>query len=401
MKPDRDSIHRRAIRLGAAAFVVGLGLGSVALAHELDEIVVITQPVHEDLYAAGESVEIQAEIEGDLTVAGQTVTVAGRIDGDVMAAGESVTLSGALLDDARVAARSMTLTGTIGDHIVAAGETLVLAEPSTVGGFAWLAGNRVDVRGSVGGDLVARGQTVTVGGEVRGNADIDAAQSVILDGAHIRGDLTWPRGHAPEIRAGALIDGRRIETAGTVEPQGMARAPGIVMGIIVGTLSLLLLTLVLRAVVQPVMQGAEALLRARPGVALGVGLLALLVAPVAAILAFITVIGAPLGLVLLFAYVILLVIGVPVALDLSVDLVLGAARKGRPIARGWRLLTLALASLVFMMLLQIPILGAIVGFVALVMGLGALVLRAVRRSGSAGVIEGTAMGTAPAVGVSG
>ena len=36
--------------------------------------VVVTEPVHEDLYAAGESVEIQAEVGGDLTVAGQTVT---------------------------------------------------------------------------------------------------------------------------------------------------------------------------------------------------------------------------------------------------------------------------------------------------------------------------------------
>jgi cytoskeletal protein CcmA (bactofilin family) len=402
MKPDRDSIHRRAIRLGAAAFVVGLGLGSVALAHELDDVVVVTQPVHEDLYAAGESVEIQADIDGDLTVAGQRVTVAGRIQGDVMAAGESVALSGALLDDARVAARSITLTGSIGDHIAAAGETVVLAEPSTVGGFAWLAGNRVDVQGDVGGDLVARGQRVTLAGEVLGNATIDAAEAVIEDGAHIRGDLTWPRGHAPEIQAGARIDGRRIETAGSAEPQGMARAPAIAMGIIIGTLSLLLLTLVLRAVVPPVMQGAEAHLRARPGMALGAGLLALLVAPAAAILAFITVIGAPLGVVLLFAYVILLVVGVPVALDLAVDLVLGRARKGRPISWGWRLLALALVSLVFVALLQIPILGAIVGFVTLVMGLGALVLRAMRRSGAgdAGVIAGTT-GSTPAVGISG
>lgn len=399
MKPDRDSIHRRAIRLGAAAFVVGLGLGSVALAHELDDVVVVTQPVHEDLYAAGESVEIQADIDGDLTVAGQRVMVAGRIHGDVMAAGESVTLSGAMLDDARVAARSMTLTGSIGGHIAAAGETLVLAEPSTVGGFAWLAGNRVDVQGDVGGDLVVRGQTVTLAGAVLGNATIDAADAVIEDGAHIRGDLTWPQGHAPEIRAGARIDGRRIETTGTAEPWGLARAPALAMGIILGTLSLLLLTLVLRAAVPPVMQGAEAHLRARPGVALGAGLLVLLLVPAAAILAFITVIGAPLGVVLMFAYVILLVVGVPVALDLVVDLVLVRARKGRPISWGWRLLALALASLVFVALLQIPILGAIVGFVALVMGLGALVLRAVRRSGAGAT--GVITGTTPVVGVTG
>lgn len=400
MTSDRDSIQRRAIRLGAAAFVIALGLGRMALGHELDEVVVVTEPVHEDLYAAGESVEVRADVAGDLAVAGQTVTVAGRIDGDVMAAGERVTLSGAVLDDARVAARSMTLTGSIGDHVVATGETLVLAEPSTVGGFAWLAGNHVDVRGEVGGDLVAKGQVVTLAGEVRGNASIDAARAVIEDGAHVRGDLTWPQGHAPEIEAGARIDGRRIETTGTAEPQGLARAPGIALGIILGTLSLLLLTLVLRAVVPPVMQGAEAHLRARPGVALGVGLLALLLAPVVAILAFITVIGAPVGVVLLLGYVIVLVIGVPVALDLAVELVLGRARRGRPpLSWGWHLLALALASLVFVALLQIPILGAIVGFLTLVMGLGALVLRAVRRGGTGSTGPETGMGTAPASGV--
>lgn len=382
MKPDRDSIHRRAIRLGAATLVVGLGLGRVTLGHELDEVVIVTEAVHEDLYAAGESIEVQADVTGDLAVAGQTVTVAGRIDGDVMAAGERITLAGALLDDARVAARSMTLTGSIGDHIAAAGETLTLAEPSTVGGFAWLAGNRVDVRGDVGGDLVATGQIVTVAGQVRGNASIDAARAVVEDGAHIHGDLTWPRGHAPEIRPGARIDGRRIETTATGEPQGMARAPGIVLGTILGTLSLLLLTLVLRAAMPPVMQGAEAHLRARPGAALGVGVLSLLLAPVLAILALITVVGAPLGVVILLGYVILLVIGIPVAIDLTVDLALARALEGRPSSWGWRLLGLALASLVFVGLLQIPIVGAIVGLVTLVLGLGALVLRAIRRGGA-------------------
>jgi cytoskeletal protein CcmA (bactofilin family) len=392
MKPDRDSIHRRAIRLGTAAFLVGLGFGGVALAHELGKVVVVTQPVHEDLYAAGESVEIRADIGGDLVVAGQTVTVHGRIDGDVMAAGEKLSLSGTLLDDARVAARSMTLTGTVGDHIVAAGETLMLAEPSSVGGFAWLAGNRVDVQGDVGGDLVAKGQRVTITGTVHGNASIDAANAVIGDGAHIHGDLTWPRGRAPEISAGARVDGRRIETTGTTEPPGMARAPGIVMGIILGTLSLLVLTLVLRAVVPPVMQGAEAHLRARPGLSLGVGVLALLLAPIAAVLALVTVIGAPLGIVILLAYVMLLVIGVPVALDGLVDVVLGRARKGKPITWGWRLLALALASLVFVALVQIPIAGPLLGLAAVVLGLGALVLRAARRSSAGGL--GTPVGSA-------
>lgn len=381
VKPDRDGVHRRAIRFAVAALLLGLGLGSVALAHEIGDVVIVTQPVSEDLYLAGESVEVRADVDGDLTVAGQRVTVNGRITGDVMAVGENVTVAGVLLDDARLAGRSVTLTGSVGDHVVAAGETVVLAEPGHVGGFAWLTGNRVDVQGTVDGDLAVAGQTVTLSGFVVGNVELDSPNAVIADGAHIQGDLAWPRGHAPEIHAGARIDGRRIETEGHDDDgMSMMEGPGIVLGIILGTLSLWLLTLVLRVSVPPVMQGAAALLRSRPGLSLGVGLLALIVAPVLAVLAFATVIGAPLGLVVLLAYVVLLILGVPVAIELVTDLGLGRARKGRPVTRGWRVLALALVSLVFVGVAQIPILGAIVAFAAVVLGMGALVLRAVRPS---------------------
>lgn len=391
MKPDRDGVHRRAIRFGVASLLLGLGLGSVALAHEIGDVVIVTQPVSEDLYLAGESVEVRADVDGDLTVAGQRVTVNGRITGDVMAAGENVTVAGVLLDDARLAGRSLTLTGSVGDHVVAAGETVVLAEPAHVGGFAWLAGNRVDVQGIVDGDLAVAGQTVTLSGIVAGNVELDSPNAVIADGAHIQGDLTWPRGNAPEIHAGARVDGRRIETEGHDDAGiSMMKGPGIVLGIILGTLSLWLLTLVLRISVPPVMQGAAALLRSRPGLSLGVGLLTLIVAPILAVLAFATVIGAPLGMVVLLAYVMLLIIGVPVALDLVTDLGLGRARKGRPVTRGWRVLALALVSLVFVGVVQIPILGAIVAFAAVVLGLGALVLRAVRRSAVGPAVEPTA-----------
>lgn len=368
--------------------MLGLGVGGMALGHELGEVVVVTQPVLEDLYAAGESVEVRADVVGDLAVAGQTVTVGGRVDGDVMAAAETLSLSGALLDDARVAARSMTLTGSIGDHVAAAGETLVLAEGSQVGGFAWLAGNRVDVAGEVGGDLVAKGQRVIITGTVHGNTSLDATHAVIGEGAILHGDLTWPQGRAPEIAAGARIDGRRIETTATADPRGLLGVPGVAAGIVFGTLSLLVLTVVLRVLVPPVMRGAEALLRARPGLSLGVGALALVLAPLVAVFAFLTIVGAPLGFVILLGYVMLLVLGIPVALDGVTDLALGRALHGRPITWGWRLLALTLASLAFVGLVQIPIAGPLIALAATVLGLGALVLRAVRRGGGVGTVVG-------------
>jgi hypothetical protein len=386
MKPEIDPVPRRARPLATALVAVGLvGLGGVALAHEAAEVVVITAPVTEDLYVAGKSVDIRAErVEGDITVAGQTVVVSSRVTGDVMAAGQSVTLTGALQDDLRAAGRSLTLSGSIGDHVVAAGDTLVLADGSRIGGFAWLAGSIVDIGGEIGGDLVAAGQTVTLTGTVGGNVEIDAADAVVGDSAHIHGDLSWPSGKAPKIEPGARIDGRQIElpAGGRAAPTRSEIAAGVVMGILFGWLSLLVLTSVLRAVTPPLIVGAGTQLRARPGRSLGAGALALIVGPIVAILGIVTLIGAPLGIVILLAYAALLMISIPVVLDVLTDLIVGArARKGQPIARGWRFGALALIALVFAVVLQVPILGGLVGLAAILLGLGALVLRFVRRDG--------------------
>lgn len=399
MKPEIDPVPRRSRPLAAAlvAFVL-FGLGGAAVAHEVGEVVVITAPVTEDLYVAGKSIDIRAErVEGDITVAGQTVTVSSRVAGDVMAAGEILLLTGELQDDLRAAGRSLTLDGSVGDHAVVAGETVVLAGPSRVGGFVWAAGNVVEVGGEIGGDLEVAGQTVTVTGTVGGNAEIDAANAVIGDSAHIRGDLSWPRGQAPEIRPGARIDGRQIELpAGErATPTSTEVAVGIVMGILFGWLSLLVLTSVLRAVTPPLLVGAGTMLRARPGRSLGVGALSLIVGPIVGIAALVTVIGLPLGVVILLAYAMLLVISVPVTLDVVVDLVVGSARKRKPVTRGWRFGALALAALIFAAVLQVPILGTLVAFAAILFGLGALVLRFVRRDGGVFVSAGSSAVTAP------
>lgn len=383
MKPELDPVPRRAPPLAAALVALGLlGLGGAALAHEAGDVVIITAPVTEDLYAAGRSIEIRAEqVDGDVTVAGQTVTVSSRVTGDVMAAGETVLLTGELQDDLRAAGRSLTLDGSVGDHAVMAGQTVVLAGPSSIGGFAWVAGNVVEVGGEIGGDLQVGGESVTITGTVGGNAELDAATAVIGDTAHIRGDLSWAHGRAPEIRPGARIDGRQIELpAGErAAPTSTELAVGVVVGILLGWLSLLVLTAVLRAMTPSLMAGAGTLLRAHPGRSLGMGALVLVVGPIVGVIALVTVIGIPLGIVILLAYATLLVISVPVALDVVVELFVGRARTRKPVTRIRRFGVFCLAALLFVAVLRVPVLGTLVALTAILFGLGALVLRFVRR----------------------
>lgn len=381
MQSESGLVPQRLRRVSAwlVSFVL-LGLGGVAVAHEVGDVVVISASVAEDVYAAGQSVDVSADVDGDVVVAGQVITLSGRVRGDVIAAGDSLTLAGDLQDDVRMAGRSLTLTGQVADHVVAAGQTVVLASRSHVGNYAWLAGNVVELGGEIDGDVVVVGETVSLSGVVGGDVELDAAHAVIRDSAHIHGDLLYPHGRVPEIESGARIDGRQIETAATrPDPTAGEIAVGIFMGVLFGTLSLIVLTSVLRVVTPPLMQGASAALRERPGRSVGTGVLALIVAPVVAIAAFVTVIGAPLGGVILLAYALLMVISVPVTIDALVDVLLRGAQRRGVVSRGWRFLVLSLTALAFVLVLQIPVLGVLVGLAAVLWGLGALVLRILRR----------------------
>lgn len=374
-----DGSKRRHLLL-LATIITGAGLGTAVLAHEVSERVVVDMPLHEDFYGAGRAVRVQAAVDGDVIVAGQTVDITDVVTGDVMATGETVTLVGKLRDDVRVAGRTVMLTGEVGDHAILAGETVKLSSASRVGSFAWLAGREIEVGGVIGGDLTVTAESLHITGAIGRDVWIDASRVTIGEHARIDGDISWPAGHAPQIHAGAQIHGRQIERAAPPS-QGWLRP--FLGWLILGSLTLMVLTATLVATMRPLMQGAAAIARARPGRAIGVGLLTLLLTPIAGALALATVIGAPVGVALLLGYMLVLVLGVPAALFEFVESAL-ASRGGwatSPLAR--RIGAIALVSLLFVAVIAVPILGALVALVTLTLGIGALMLRLVRGDSAA------------------
>jgi hypothetical protein len=119
-------------------------------------------------------------------------------------------------------------------------------------------------------------------------------------------------------------------------------------------------------------------LRERLGVSLLLGFVLLVCAPVAALLLLVTLIGIPLGLLAIALYLALL----PVAYA-SAGIGLGEWALGRwkPAAArrfGWRAGAATIAIVLLALLGTIPWLGGLIGFAALLAGLGALLLQ-VRR----------------------
>lgn len=109
------------------------------------------------------------------------------------------------------------------------------------------------------------------------------------------------------------------------------------------------------------------------------GLISLVVTPIAAMIAILTIVGIPLGVAVTFAYIV----------SLMVAMIVAAVALGSMILKGQSIwIHLLIGLLIIYILGSIPILGGLVRLVVLVIGLGALILT-FRRASARGTISHT------------
>jgi cytoskeletal protein CcmA (bactofilin family) len=227
------------------------------------------------------------------------------------------------------------------------------------------------VDGTVNGSLTAFDAPVTISGRVTGDVVVFNGSVVLRGGANVGGDVVSQ--DDPVVAPGATIGGetRRVQTDVNWDGFGWLGRLAWWFAVSVAALvvGLVLLWLVGRgtpAIVEAARTGT--------GPSIGLGLLLFFGLPVLAILALATIVGIPLGLGLLAA------LGLVYAIGYSAS----AWILGRRIVRAptnWVLAFLAGWGILRAIAL-IPFLGALVGFAAVVFGLGALAV-AVWRARSA------------------
>ena len=343
-----------------------------AVAQQWGEVVSIRGSIADDIYAAGDTVDIRADAAGDVVAAGGDVSIGEQVAGDVIAAGADVRLAGEVRDDARLAGGDVTVDARIGDHLAAAGGEIRLTPQSRVAGRAWLAGGEINLDGYIGGEVRAVAGQITLGGRFDGDVVVQGEEVTLLPGAVIVGDFTY---RSPQP---AVIDkGARVE--GTVTHDEMAATEH---GPDWGFLVFLVITLAVAGVtLYGLFPGftagaAETLVRA-PWASLGSGLAVLLLTPPAAFLLMMVVVGLWPGLVALAVYLALL----PVGLLVGVYFVAVHAAQWfrRPVASVVGVGVALLVTLIVLALVGIiPIIGSILWFVVLLMGLGASVVQIYR-----------------------
>ena len=331
--------------------------------------------------AAGGALNVVEPVAGDAFLAGGRVTVATQVEGDLVLAGGEVSVGGAIGDDLYGAGGEVQLDAIVGGNARLAGGDVTVGPATVVRGNAHLSGGRVRFEGSTEGGLEATAGQVVIDGTVQGDAEVRAETVEVGPHARIAGRLVARASQPPTVADGAVITGgvefeeSAFGEMGTVEgehhPATESSSHGVgsflwIVGVFVAG--------VLFMLAFPAYAGRAAdWIGREPLRSLALGFVILVCLPILAVLLLVTIVGIPLALILLLLYVLLLFLGwVTAALFLS-RRGLRWWRRQQPVGTGLQLAALFAAVLVLWLLGRIPFVGGWVSFLALLLGIGALV----------------------------
>jgi cytoskeletal protein CcmA (bactofilin family) len=432
--------------------LLGVGLFIVPPARAFEsrsgETVIIgpDEVVDDDLYVFAMTLDLQGTVNGDLVFLGQSATVDGTVTGDLIAIGQHVAVAGEVNDDARVAAYAIELSGDVGDDLVAAGFSLDDGGSSGVGGDLVFAGYQALLAGQIDGDTNVAGGAVRIEGTIAGDVDVNVGGAetgqggqmppripffpgvpsvpsvspglTVGDDASIGGDLSYTANQRVEIREGAVdgeIDFSRYvpeRTQEEAEPSAVLavlrwfvrQLRRLVTLLLVGALMLWLFPAWTRKM--------ETIVRSKPLPSLGWGVVAL----AAFIVGMVVLVIVTVLLAVVFGVVTL---GELAGRFVTLGLVIfGAAGFGFSVF--WSYVTRVVISLllghlifrlfgfqtteklwwpglvgvlIFVLVTAIPVLGWLVGFLAALLGLGALWIWAQEQLRGRRTVMGETLGT--------
>lgn len=319
--------------------------------------------VNDDYYAAGGTVNIDADIAGDAVVSGGDLFIGRRIQGDVLAAGGSISIRGEILDDVRTAGGDIDIDAVIGDDLIAAGGEIRVSSASSTAGEAWLAGGDIHMAGTINKGLHIGGGDIVISGTIRGDVELVGGEIEIIEGAVIEGNLKYRSPDEAKIHPDANISG--AVTYEQMEWDRPHRGYGIffVLTMIVAGIGLVLLF-------PGFTMSAAGKISDEPWKSLGVGFVVFIVTPIAAVLLMSIVLGVWVGLSILALYFVALLTGFLVSCSFVGDW--GARLIRKDVATtGRRLLSVTLAIVVLGFVQLIPVIGGLLIFALLLLGLGA------------------------------
>jgi cytoskeletal protein CcmA (bactofilin family) len=265
----------------------------------------------EDVYVAAQSGRVEGTIEGDLVIATGSLVISGTVTGDVyaLASGRvSVEADGAIGGSLRGAARDVVVVGTVTDDVaVTALTTSIDRGPGVEVGRDLVAfGGSVTLSGDVGRDVRGRVVNAAISGTVGRDLDVAVERLVIKGDASIGGDVLYRSTRQAAISPVATIAGQVVRL-----PAQSNFVYGVVLTIanLVGFLGFLVLGIIVLWFFRNSSSAAAGAVIGHPIRTFLIGLAFVVVAPVAALVLAVTLVGLPVAVMVLLGILVLLLVG--------------------------------------------------------------------------------------------
>jgi len=319
----------------------------------------ISETVGDNLYAVGGNVDIAGTAEGDVLTAGGNITITGNVAKDLMVAGGDINISGAVGEDLRVVGGNINISGTVGGEVVGAGGQVSVLSSATVGGDLNLNGGFVRLEGPVAGNVIINAGEAQINGVFGGDVLVRADVVKLGPNAVINGNFDYHSELEAEIDEGATVLGEvnfhKVEVG---KKKAVSRAGIIAFLVSFAVIKLISVSLVAILFVFLWKKWAHDFVLDTTGKfwknAL-YGFAALILAPVAVVILFVTVVGAIPAVLILLTYFIGLVLATVFAGILTAALANKYLLKKKVTELEWWKIVLGV--LVFQLVKLIPVVG--------------------------------------------
>lgn len=363
-----------AVAVPAEAFVVRTSDDDVEISAD--------ETIDDALLAYGSRVFVDGVVTGDLIVYATDVTIRGTVQGSVISWSRSLDLEGGVGGSVFTGAQFVTVQGRVDGSLFTFSQETRIAQGSRVGRGVASYSNVLSVQGEIAHGVRAAGGSIDIAGPVQRNVDAAAQRITVGSRGHIGGALIAEVRHRDDLR---------IDPAATLASEPLVRLAGggaspsryLTASFYLWQSLWLVAALIAGGLLLWLAPGAATVRLETPSVVLrtlGVGFLCVIAAPVAALVAAMTLVGLPLAIVLLGLWALAIYLAkIPIALFLGRTL-LGPRGVGGPAP------ALLVGLLAVFVAVNLPLVGWIVNLALTLIGVGGLfawALATYRGSGAA------------------
>jgi cytoskeletal protein CcmA (bactofilin family) len=333
-----------------------------------DLIIAGSRVIDDDVYALTNTCEFAGTINGDFNGLIFDIEMVGDIDGNLNLVTWRADAGGNITKSLRIIGWDVDIASEIEKDLLILGRKINVSRRAEIGRDVTLIGDLIYVDGTIEGDLDIWGEIVIIDGEIKGDVRVEADEITLARNTTIEGNLHYTSFLDIFIEDDALVAGRithSIPELGQPEIEYALNKIFLVGRIIFFAMTLftgLFIILVFRTHSR---ETSNYILDHFPA-SVGLGLLALIIFTLGAIILFAIVIGIPLAVFLVFLAIFLMFAGqiyCATAIGRGLLRLLG----NRDIALGWAFL---IGYIILIVIFSIPIFGIVIYTLVFLIGTG-------------------------------